>query len=151
MLSWLILGLLGGRDKRSPQSKLSLQLWSGERREAGDSHLQSRLDHSGCRRVRPHPPARSSKSSFQPPDPQREMASSNRGVTQLVWPCRGQALGSTPPGALVATRGSRPVLPVGAPLVPSQDASAVQRAEPVWGCSPTATLRNLCLGVRGSP
>lgn len=46
MLSWLILGLFGGRYKRSPRSKLSLQLWSSERRGAGDSHLQSRWDHS---------------------------------------------------------------------------------------------------------
>lgn len=38
---------------------------------------------------------------------------------------------------------------VGAPLVPGQDASAVQRAEPVRGCSPNATLRNLCLGACG--
>lgn len=83
------------------------------------------------------------------------MVSSNHGVNQalvqLVWPCHGQALGLTPPGALAAAHGSRPVLPVGAPLLPSQDASAVQRAEHVRGCSPPAMLCNPCLGVHGSP
>lgn len=69
----------------------------------------ARLDHGSCQRVTFI--LLGAASLFQPPDPQQDMVSLNRGVNralvQLVWPCRGQMSGLAPPGALMAALGSR--------------------------------------------
>lgn len=157
VLSWLILGPF----TQAVQAQPSEQTLAGAVSAAGPVTAISsaaRLDHGGCRRAHPRPPVRSSKSLFQPPDPQQETASSHCGVkqafVQLVWPCHGQALGLTPPGALAAAHSSAQQ-PSGPPYrIPTCSRTRCRhhaRAEHVWGCSPAAMLCNLCLVIHGSP
>lgn len=103
----------------------------------------ARLDHGSCQRVTFI--LLGAASLFQPPDPQQDMVSLNRGVNralvQLVWPCRGQMSGLAPPGALMAAGAAQR-----SSACPQPGFQHLAGAEHLFllGCS-------VCLSVHGSP